>query len=487
LVNADFECHCGEVHALIGENGAGKSTLVKILCGVVQADAGTVILNGNEIKVNIPTEATDLGIAAVFQELSLVPELSVVENIYLGCEPTHFLGQINSKKMNVETRRIMHELGFDIDVRTLVKDLNFAQQQLVEIAKALSKNPDIVIMDEATSALGSKDAKVLFQIIRRLVERDNKAVIFISHRMNELSEVADVATVYRDARYVGSFKWGAKTHNEIISMVAGRAIESAFPPKKERLPDEVALKVEGVTYKDKLKNISFDVRKGEIFGLGGLTGHGQTDLLDVLFGAVRPDRGKIELNGQLLTLRSPRKAIRNRIALTPADRKKDGLLLERPVRDNLALMTLSRRSHFGVINKKAENLAIRRMTELLQIKVAYPEQLAMYLSGGNQQKVVIGKSLLTEADVLLLSDPTRGIDVGTKHEIYPLIRKLSEEGITVILYSTENSELLGLCDRVAVLKQGELAAMLEGDTLTEHEILRAALGFDSRDKVSGDE
>jgi len=470
------------VHALIGENGAGKSTLVKILCGVVQPDAGEILLNGKPIKVKNPIEATELGIAAVFQELSLVPELSVAENIYLGCEPTGFLGQINFGKMRDCSKRIMEQLGFDIDVDTLVKDLNFSQQQLVEIAKALSKNPDVIILDEATSALGSKDAQMLFKLIRKLVEEENKAVIFISHKMNELAEISDVATVYRDARYVDSFRWGEKTDEEIINMVAGRAIHSVFPDKKAEISEDLALEVQGITYKDKLKDVSFTVRKGEIFGLGGLTGHGQTELLDVLFGAVRPDCGKISIAGKPVILENPRKAIKNHIALTPADRKHNGLLLERPIRDNLSLMTLPRRSRFGVIDRKAEDEAIVRMTDLLQIKASSAEQYAVNLSGGNQQKVVIGKALLTEADVLLLSDPTRGIDIGTKHEIYPLIRDLAEKGISVILYSTENNELLGLCNRVGVLKQGEMVAILEGESLTEHNILRAALGFGNEEE-----
>lgn len=484
LIEANFDCYEGEVHALIGENGAGKSTLVKILCGVVSPDSGSVWLRGKEIKLASPITATRLGIASVFQELSLLPELTVAENIYLGCEPRNRLGFIDSRKLFMQAEKIISDLQFDIDVRTLVKDLPLAQQQLVEIAKSLSKNPDIIILDEATSALGAKEVDMLFGLVRKLTREQNKTVVFISHKMNELEQIADRATIYRDAHFITSFKWGEKTNSEIIDLIAGRKIDTVFPEKIEATSDEVALEIKNVYYDKNLKNVSLKIKKGEIFGLAGLSGHGQTDLLGVIYGSKKADRGSIIVNGKVERIVNPRVGLSKRIALTPADRKTDGLLMTRSAGENIALTTLKRRSVCGIINRKQENSDIARIIELLQIKLSSPKQISGTLSGGNQQKLVLGKAILTDADILLLSDPTRGIDVGTKYEIYQLINKLVKSGKTIVLYSTENNELLGLCNRTAVFKQGEISAVLEGENFTEREILKAALGIEETEVIA---
>ena len=478
LVDAKIDCYAGEIHALVGENGAGKSTLIKILCGVVLPDQGELFLKGKQIQLTSPVDAVQAGIASVFQELSLLPDLSVAENVFLGSEPRTKFRLIDFKAMEKKTAEIMKQLEFDIDVRTLVKDLPLAQQQLVEVAKALSKNPDVIILDEATSALGSKEVELLFRLLRRLTREEGKTVILISHKMDELEQIADRATIFRDARYITSFAWGEMTNAEIIDQIAGRKIDTIFPEKREDLPKEYVLELENVSCGNRLSHVNLAVRRGEIFGLAGLSGQGQSDLLDVIYGSQVLDSGVIKIGGEAKQIRNPRKGLAAGVALTPADRKNDGLLLSRGSGENMMLPTLKKRSRFGVIDSKKEAEDTKRMIDLLQIKLSSPAQLAGTLSGGNQQKLVLGKAILTDADLLLLSDPTRGIDVGTKYEIYQLIRRLAESGKTIILYSTENMELLGLCDRVAVFRDGEVAAVLEGEKFTEHEILKAALGME---------
>lgn len=480
LVGSELTCYKGEVHALIGENGAGKSTLIKILCGVEQKDEGEVIYKGQKIDIKSPSDATKMGIVSVFQELSLVQDLSVAENIYLGYEPKKN-GFIDFKKMTSDAQSLLDELKFDVDARALVRQLSLANQQQVEIAKAISKNPDVVIMDEATSALGKEQVENLFRIIRKLAKEEGKTIIFISHKMNELSELADRATVYRDAHFVTSFKWGDYSNAEIIQFIAGRKISESFPEKKPVQSEENVLEIENMNYQEKLKNISVSVKKGEIFGIAGLSGHGQVEFLDALFGAQKLDSGTIKIEGKPVRLRNPRAALKNKIAMTPADRKNDGLLLSRSIRENISLMTLNRVQRFGVIDKKKENAGIDEMIELMNIKIDNTQQPSGTLSGGNQQKIVLGKAILTRSEILLLADPTRGIDVGTKTEIYSLIRKLADSGITVLLYSTENSELLGLCNRIAVFKGGTIVAILDEETMSEQAILKAGLGIEDEE------
>lgn len=477
LVDAQIDCFAGEVHALVGENGAGKSTLIKILCGVVQPDQGEIYLKGNKVQMESPRDAVKLGIASVFQELSLLPDLSVAENVFLGSEPRNRWGLLDFKQMETRAAEIMHQLEFEIDVRTLVKDLPLAQQQLVEIAKALSKNPEVIILDEATSALGSREVELLFRLLRRLTREEGKTIVLISHKMDELEQIADRATIFRDARYITAFRWGEMTNGEIIDQIAGRKIDTVFPPKREKISEEYVLELEHVNLRNKLRDVTLSVRRGEIFGLAGLSGQGQSDLLDVIYGSRAMDSGVMKIGGQVKRVRNPRMGLAAGVALTPADRKSDGLLLSRASGENMMLPTLKKRSCLGIINRKKEAKDTQKMIELLQIKLSSPAQLAGTLSGGNQQKLVLGKAILTDADLLLLSDPTRGIDVGTKYEIYQLIRRLAESGKTILLYSTENMELLGLCDRAAVFRDGQVAAVLEGENFTEHEILKAALGM----------
>jgi len=476
LKEVDFECYQGEVHALIGENGAGKSTLVKILCGVVVPDQGDIFFRDQRIDIKSPSDAAKLGIVSVFQELSLVPDLSVAENIFLGYEPINKFGQINFKLMQQKANYVLEELGFDIDTRILVKNLPFADQQIVEIAKVLSKDPEIVLLDEATSALGADEVERLFNIIRVISHEKKKTVVFISHKMSELGCIADSATVFRDAQHISTFGWGKYSESEIIDLIAGRKIESVFPQKKEiHSNSDPVVEICGICLENKLRDISFNVKRGEIVGLGGLVGHGQTEFLDVLFGAKKIEQGILKIKGKQAFISSPRIAIKCGIALTPADRKNDGLLLTRSIKENLALMTLQRRSRFGLIDIKKEKKETENTIKMLTIKVSNSEQIVGTLSGGNQQKAVIGKILLTDADIFLFSDPTRGIDVGTKFELYQLIRQLADRGKAIVFYSTENNELLGLCNRIVVFRQGRISSILEGSDLNEYKILRSAM------------
>jgi ribose transport system ATP-binding protein len=476
LIDCDFSCRRGEVHALLGGNGAGKSTLVKILCGVVKPDSGTIRFKGKEMNIHSPSDASRNGIVAVFQELSLVPELSVSENVYLGHEPRTKWGLIDFKKMKSWTEQLFQNLGLNIFPESLVRDLSLSQRQLIEIAKALSRDPEIIIFDEATSALGQQEVELLFSLIKRLIKQ-GKTAIFISHRMDELAQIADRATVFRDARYVATFDWGTVANDQIVNWIAGRSVNDTYPLKKQVHQDEIALEVKDLTCERHFYNINLQLKKGEIVGISGLQGHGQSQFLQALFGAFPITKGEVHVLGRPVSLNEPRDALQAGIALVPEDRKYDGLLLSRSVKENLSLMTLEKRQVMGYIHAGKESNAVQDAIGLLNIKASHTDQEVVGLSGGNQQKVVIGKAIMTQADILLLADPTRGIDIGTKLEIYQLMRDLADQGKMILFYSTELPELVGVCDRVVVFKQGRISAMLEDHDITEHKMINAALGI----------
>jgi ribose transport system ATP-binding protein len=477
LEDADFSCERGAVHALIGENGAGKSTLVKILCGLIKSDKGTISVNGEPAKINNPVDAGKYGISAVFQELSSVPDLSVAENIFLGREPAGRSSLINFKNMNEMAKNLLEDLGIALDPRIMAGDLSLADKQLVEIAKAMSKKPDIIVFDEATSALGQEEVELLFELIRRLTKRDGKAAIFISHKMNELEAIADYATVFRDSRNVSAFKMGSVSNEQITRWIIGRDLDKTFPARTSPLSGECVLRMRNISVHNKLSNVSVDIKKGEILGLAGLQGHGQGEFLKVLFGSLQLDGGLIELKGVPIKIKNPGEAIKNGIALIPEDRKTEGLHITLSVKENLSIMILNKISKAGWLSSSMEKAINQEAVGSLSIKISDTEQLAVSLSGGNQQKVVIGKVLATKSDILLMGDPTRGIDIGTKAEIYHLIRSLSENGNTILLYSTEINELIGLCDRVIVLKKGQIVAELSGINITKTSIINASLGI----------
>jgi ribose transport system ATP-binding protein len=491
LHEASFTCQTGSIHALLGENGAGKSTLIKIIAGVLRPDSGTVKVEGNPAIIQSPSHAVKLGIVPVFQELSLLPDLSIAENIFIANPPSNALGIINRKALKEKTLALCAELGFEhLDPDALVREIPLAQRQLVEITKAFSRNPKLLILDEGTSALSVQDVRPVFEAARRM-RSQGRSVIFISHRMSEVEEIADTLTIFRDGQDVGSFPMGAVSHEEMVQLMIGRKLEQVFPPKPQKNENqEPILEVESLSWEPTLHQIQLSVGKGEIVGLGGLDGQGQGELLLAIFGVLRGVHGRIKIDGMPANVMSPSQATnqKHRMALIPEDRKTEGLILPMSVGDNAILSVIDRiLTNLGLVDSTKESNTVRQLVEQMQVKVASPRAPVGSLSGGNQQKVVIGKWLLTDAQIYLLHDPTRGIDVGTKQEIYQLIRELADNGAGILFFSTELSELVGMCDRVLVLYEGRIFRELIGQEITEENIISAALGFNpaSNEAVQG--
>jgi ribose transport system ATP-binding protein len=481
LDGAELTVDAGQIHGILGENGAGKSTLIKIMSGVVEPDEGRMVLDGKEIAFASPAAANGAGIICVFQELSLIPHLSVADNIVISNPPKRF-GMIDRRKQRAIAEEALARAGAaDIHPLALVKDLPLSRRQMVEIAKALARKPRILILDEATSALTASDVSKVFDVLKRLRE-EGLALLYISHRMHEISELADVCTVFRNGSNVASFATGTKSGNEIVEMMIGREYKNVFPAKTPPVPSDrpPVIECRHLAWTDQLKDISISVRAGEVVGLGGLDGQGQRELLLALFGVLRGLNGEISVEGKPVRIGSPRKAKQGEIgmALIPEDRKTEGLLLPMSVRDNLSFAALDRVSRGGVIDSAAENSRIDEMIRLLAIKTAGTDIPAGALSGGNQQKIVIAKWLMNQPRIILLNDPTRGIDVGTKQEIYQLLRKLADEGAAIIFYSTDYDELIGCCDRVLVMYDGGIRRELAGEEITEHALIASALNVE---------
>lgn len=481
LNNASFSCQPGSIHALIGENGAGKSTLIKIFSGVITPDSGRLYVGGQPFSVQSPADAVRQGIVPVFQELSLMPHLTVAENIFITNPPRSRFGLIDHRALKQKTLQFFADTGFEhIDPEALVSELPLAQRQLVEIAKALSHHPGVLILDEGTSALSLHDVRLVFQVIRRLRD-EGRAVIFISHRMSEVDEIADTLTIFRDGQNVGSFPMGSVGHDEMVQLMIGRKLEQVFPPKPPvPSPRAALLEVKNLGWEHALHDISFSIGKGEIVGLGGLDGQGQGELLFALFGLLRGLRGQIIIEGKPRKIGGPAAAASAgiRLALIPEDRKTEGLILPMTIGSNISLAVIDRLARFGLIDPRQEQATIRQTIEQMQIRTTSPRLPAHSLSGGNQQKLVIGKWLRTDARLYLLHDPTRGIDVGTKQEIYQLMRDLADKGAGLLFFSTELSELVGMCDRVLVLYEGRILRELIGADITEENIVSAALGLE---------
>jgi ribose transport system ATP-binding protein len=461
LQDASLECARGRIHAVLGENGAGKSTLIKVLAGGVKPDAGTMELAGTPIVLPGPAAANRVGIVSVFQELSLLPDLTVADNIGIVDPPRSWgltWGLIDHRAQRRLAEEALSRVGAgDIHPLALVRDLPLSRRQMVEIAKALVRDPKVLVLDEATSALTAADVASVFRELRQLRDR-GLAIVFISHRMHEIDEIADDCSVYRNGCHVSTFVAGTKTPAEIIEMMIGRDYSSVFPPRPTQKPSAPpVLKVTNLSWAGRLRNIDFEIRPGEVVGLGGLDGQGQRDLLLALFGALTGVRGSVEVNGEEVRLSSPQSTqLRGGgIALIPEDRKTEGLMLSMSVRDNLSFAAIDQFSRFGLIDRRAEETAIDSMI-------------------GNQQKVVIGKWLMTRPQIILLNDPTRGIDVGTKQELYQLLHTLAADRAALLFYSTDYDELIGCCDRVLILYDGAIVRVLEGDGLTEHNIVASA-------------
>lgn len=484
LEHADLSVSPGRIHAILGENGAGKSTLIKIIAGVVAPDEGRMVLGGKPVTFSSPAAANDAGIVCVFQELSLIPDLSVADNIVISNPPTRF-GMIDRRAQRRIAQDALARAGAgDIHPQALVKDLPLSRRQMVEIAKALARAPRILILDEATSALTAADVSKIFDVLKRL-RSEGLALLYISHRMNEIEELADECTVFRNGSNVATYAAGSKTDNEVIEMMIGREYSHVFPPKPAQHESDTTpvLACRDLSWTDRLDRISLSVKAGEVVGLGGLDGQGQRELLLAFFGVLRGLSGEILINGKKVSISSPSAARQADIgmALIPEDRKTEGLMLPMTVRENLSFSALDRLSHGGVIDRVAEQSLIDDMVRLLGIKTAGLDIPVGALSGGNQQKVVIAKWLMRQPRIILLNDPTRGIDVGTKQEMYQLLRKLADAGAAILFYSTDYDELIGCCDRVLVLYDGSIKRELVGEEITERALIASALNIPDAD------
>jgi ribose transport system ATP-binding protein len=480
LEKADLTVVPGRIHAILGENGAGKSTLIKIMAGVVAGDEGRMTMEGREVTFASPAAANQAGIVCIFQELSLIPQLSVADNIIISDPPKRF-GMIDRARQRRMAEDALARAGAeDIHPLALVKDLPLSRRQMVEIAKALARKPRILILDEATSALTAADVTKIFTVLKRL-RSEGLALLYISHRMHEIAELADECTVFRNGKNVATYKAGTKTDNEVVELMIGREYSHIFPPKGATVATDKTPVLESrkLSWTDRLKDISLSVRAGEVVGLGGLDGQGQRELLLALFGVLRGCSGELLVDGKPVRISSPSAAKGEKVgmALIPEDRKTEGLMLPMTVRENLSFAALDRVSRGGIIDRAAEVRLIDDMIKLLAIRTAGTDIPVGSLSGGNQQKVVIAKWLMNQPRIILLNDPTRGIDVGTKQELYQLLRKLAEAGAAILFYSTDYDELIGCCDRVLVLYDGAVKRELVGAEISERALIASALNI----------
>ncbi len=487
LEGVDLTCRRGSIHAIMGENGAGKSTLIKTVAGVVRPTTGEIRLEGVPVHFHGPAEANAQGIVCVFQELSLMPDLTVADNICAAAPPRRG-GLIDMKAQRRIAEELLASIGCE-DVHPLasVHDLSLSRRQMVEIAKALGKKPKLLILDEATSALTRRDVETVYALLERLRD-EGLCLLYISHRQAEIEKLADTISVFRNGRHIETFSKGTRTNDEIVRMMIGREITAHFPPKPPPPPvssEPPLLSLENLSWDRQLKGISLDVRKGEIVGLGGLDGQGQKELLLALFGVLKGVSGTVRINGKPAPLHGPVDAKeRHALALIPEDRKTEGLMLNMSIAENLIAASFDKIAPAGVVDRGREKQAVDEAIRRLQIKVSDPHNAVSTLSGGNQQKVVIAKWLMTGPQVLLLNDPTRGIDVGTKQEIYRLLRDLAAEGTGILFYSTDYEELIGCCDRVAVLYDGHVVAELSGAGLNEHALIESALNLEPAGAVA---
>jgi len=469
-----FKLRRGEIHALMGENGAGKSTFIKVITGVHAPEEGEMYLNGQKVEFNHPTDAQKAGIAAIYQHVTCYPDLSVTENIFMGHEKIQRgTNRILWSRMHEEAGRLLSELGAGFSPKTLMGALSVAEQQIVEIAKALSVEAKIIIMDEPTAALTKNESEDLYRITERL--RDNgTSIIFISHRFEDMYRLASKVTVFRDAKYIGTWNVNEISNADLIIAMVGREISQLFPKKEATIGEEL-LRVEGLGKTGYFADVSFSLRRGEILGLTGLVGAGRTEVCQTLFGVERHDKGTIFFKGQELKIRNPRDAMRQGIGYLPEDRQKQGLVLQWAIGRNITLPTLSDFANKGMVNTRKELDIAKRLAEKVNVKAQSVFDLVSSLSGGNQQKVVFAKLLTAELDVLILDEPTKGVDVGAKSAIYEMISDLACAGYGIVLVSSEMPEIIGMCDRVAVMREGRVTALLNRQGLTQEAILEASM------------
>lgn len=464
----------GTVHALMGENGAGKSTLVKILIGIYHPNKGKIVFKGKELKIENTHEALSKGISMIHQELSPIPHMTVAENIYLGREPLHkYTGIVDMKKMEKETYELLEKLNIKgINPKDKMNDLSIANIQMVEIAKAISYDSDLIIMDEPTSAITEKEVEHLFKIIHDLKVK-GISIIYITHKMDEVFKISDEVTVLRDGKFIGEESASNLDKNKLIEMMVGRELKNVFAKGKAEI-GEVILSVHNFSKKGQFRDVNFELRKGEILGFAGLMGAGRTEVLESVFGYRRPDSGEVYINGEKVKIKSPRDAIRYKMALLTEDRKKTGLFLPLSVKDNMVIANIDQYIKKSFLRKEKIIKVCEEEREKMSIKTPSIDQKIVYLSGGNQQKVLISRWLLTHPDILILDEPTRGIDVGAKAEIHKLMSSMTAQGMAIIMISSELPEVLGMSDRVIVMHEGRVTGELCRDEATQEKIMQLA-------------
>ncbi len=478
LDHAALQVKKGEIHALMGENGAGKSTLMKILVGSLAKDSGEIYLDGQPVEIKTPKDGMKHGISIIYQELMLVNDLTVAENIFID-NLNKDSKIIKWKELRSKAQEYLDETGFsNIKATDEVGGLTVAYQQVVEICKALSRNASVLILDEPTSVLSNKEVVQLFKLLRKLRE-EGVAIIYISHRLEEVMELCDRITIMRDGHYIDTFSTDSITKQDLANKMVGRELQDYYP-ERNAVIGPVNFRVEDICVEGKVKHVSFEVRKGEVLGINGLVGAGRTETVRAIFGEDKRDAGKIYLDGKEIQIRNPRDAIRNGIGLLPEDRKTQGVLLQLPIRNNITLGCLKLfRQAFGKLSGKKETQYVNEMVEQLSIKVGSIENDVSSLSGGNQQKVAIAKLLASKCRILLLDEPTRGVDVGAKREIYKIINEFAEKGYSIVMISSEMQEIMGMCDRVIVMRGGEVKGELPRSEFSEENLIAYSMGVNS--------
>ncbi len=479
LDNVDFEAAAGEVVALVGENGAGKSTLMKILCGAYRKDGGRIFLHGQETEIESPYHAQQSGISIIYQEFNLTQNQSAAANIFIAREPRQrglgrFFNFVDRRRMEREAQEHLHRVGARVPATALIRDLSVAQQQMVEVAKALAVDARIIIMDEPTSALGEDEVETLFEIIGTLKEQ-GIVIVFITHRLEEVFRIADRVVVLRDGRRVGSMPIGEATPDKVIHLMVGRELTEMFHKEKAEIGESL-LEVRGLTRRGVVKDVSFTLRRGEILGFAGLVGAGRTETARLLFGVDRKDAGEIWVDGNQMRINSPIEAVAAGLGFVPEDRGVQGLVLKLPVLENIVLPTLDNHSRAGWMDQRGLRNTAQSYVDKLNIRTPHLRQKVMFLSGGNQQKVVLAKWLALQPKVLIMDEPTRGIDVGAKAEVHALMSQLAQAGMGIIMISSELPEILGMSDRVLVMHEGRAAAILDRAEATQEKIMAYASG-----------
>lgn len=474
LKQAGFTLESGEVHALMGENGAGKSTLMKILTGVYTKDAGTVLVDGTEVNYKNPQEAEKAGIVFIYQELNVMFDLTVEENLFMGKEIHGKFGICDKKAMQKKAQVALNTLGVNISPKTVMSELSVGQQQMVEICKALMADAKVIIMDEPTAALTQSETVALFKVIESL-RKKGVSMVYISHRMEEIFELCDRITVLRDGSYIGVKNIPETNMNEIVKMMIGREIGERYPSRDVKIGKEV-LKVRGLTRKGTFHDVSFSVRAGEVLGVSGLMGAGRTEIMQAIFGNLSYESGTIEIDGKEVKISNPRQAMEHGIGFITEDRKTEGLMLDKSIRENISLCNLGRISKSFVVSKEAEKDMVGEAIKELHIKCFGPFHECNNLSGGNQQKVVLAKWILTNPKILILDEPTRGVDIGAKKEIYSIINKLAAQGVAIIMVSSELPEVLGMSDNIMVVREGEVRGIISYEEANQERVMTLATG-----------